>query len=200
MTKQATPTAVDLLKEDHEKVKDLFKQFEKADSSQKEELADQIDLELRVHSMIEEEILYPALRDIDKDIVAESFEEHGVVEQLLDELATMDLSEDQFEAKFKVMQENVEHHIEEEEGEMFPKCSQIPNYEEIGLQMVARKMALLSELGNSGPVDRVEGSEPATMRASDKAATTLAGAKEPQVAPKTSRAAKASKRKASRKK
>lgn len=201
MSKDKNPTAVDLLKEDHDKIKDLFKQFEKAKSAQKEGLADQVDLELRVHSMIEEEILYPALRDIDKEITAESFEEHGVVEQLLDELATMDLSEDQFEAKFKVMQENVEHHMEEEEGEMFPKSKQIPNYEDIGLQMIQRKMQLLEELGEGQAADRVEGSGPATMRASEKSEATLESATQPPPAPaKSKRAASASKRKAASRK
>ena len=194
MTKETTPAAVELLEEDHDKVKALFEQFEKAESSEKEELVDQIDLELRVHAMIEEEILYPALRDIDQEITAESFEEHGVVEQLLDELATMDLTEDQFEAKFKVMKENVEHHIEEEEGEMFPKCPQIPSYEEIGLQLIQRKMELLEELREASPVDRVEGGDPATMRASEKSEATLSAAEQAPV--KSRRAASADKRKA----
>ena len=197
MTKEQTPDAVNMLKEDHEKVKDLFKQFEKAQSAKKEQLADQIDLELRVHSMIEEEILYPALRDIDKEIVAESFEEHGVIEQLLDELATLDLSEDQFEAKFKVMQENVEHHIEEEEGQMFPKCSRIANYEEVAVQMLERKMELMEELSEGDSVDRVEGNEPATMRASEKSEATLEDAVQQE---KSKRAASASKRRAASRK
>jgi len=106
------PTAVDLLTEDHKKVKDLFEKFEKAKSEdEKEEIADQVDLELRVHAMIEEEILYPAIKDIDREITAESFEEHGVVEQLLNELATMDLEEEQFEAKFNMEFRNGSHNV-----------------------------------------------------------------------------------------
>lgn len=169
MPKDEKPGAVELLKEDHQKVKGLFKKFESAsDDEEKEEIADLVDLELRVHSMIEEEILYPAMRDISSEIVAEAFEEHGVVEQLLDELATMDLSSDQFEAKFKVMQENVEHHIEEEEKEMLPKASKIPNYEQIGLKMIERKMQLMDELSMSDSSDRFESGDPATMKASEK--------------------------------
>jgi hypothetical protein len=169
------PTAVDLLKEDHEKVKGLFEQFEKAKSEdEKEEIADQVDLELRVHSMIEEEILYPAMKDIDSEIVTESFEEHGVVEQLLNELATMELGEEQFQAKFKVMKENVEHHIEEEETEMFPKCSKVPNYEELGLIMAERKQKLLSEMRDMEDSERATtGGEPATMKASEKSETLM---------------------------
>src|SRR5829696_3165335 len=104
--------------------------------------------------MIEEEILYPAFTDIDSEITAESFEEHGVVEELLNELATMDLEEEQFEAKFKVMKENVEHHIEEEETQMFPKCPKIPNYEELGLLMAERKQVLLDQLKDMDDSER----------------------------------------------
>jgi iron-sulfur cluster repair protein YtfE (RIC family) len=171
------PTAVDLLKEDHEKVKGLFEKFEKAKSEdEKEEIADQVDLELRVHSMIEEEILYPAMKDIDGEITAESFEEHGVVEELLNELATMDLEEDQFEAKFKVMKENVEHHIEEEENNMFPQCSKIPNYDEIGLKLAQRKKELLDQLRDTDDSERATTKgDPATMKASEKSEAVMAG-------------------------
>jgi hemerythrin superfamily protein len=171
MPKNDNPGAVELLEEDHQKVKDLFEKFEKAkDESEKDEIADQVDLELRIHSMIEEEILYPAVQAVDSEIVAESFEEHGVVEELLNELATMELGDEQFDAKFKVMKENVEHHIEEEEGTMFPQCRDLPNYEELGLQLIQRKMQLKEQLGMlSDSSDRATtGAEPATMLASEK--------------------------------
>ncbi len=177
MAKNNKPGAVDLLEEDHEKVKALFKKFESAsDEEEKEEIADQVDLELRVHSMIEEEILYPAMKDVDSEIVAESFEEHGVVEQLLDELATMDLSSDQFEAKFKVMQENVEHHIEEEEGTMFPKAKKLSDYEALGMRLIERKLQLMDELSMNDSSERAEGGDPATMKASEKSESLLEGA------------------------
>jgi len=174
--------AVELLEKDHRTVEGLFKKFEKAkDEAEKEEIADQVDLELRIHSMIEEEILYPALKDIDSEIVAESFEEHGVVEELLDELATMEMGDEQFQAKFKVMQENVAHHIEEEEKQMFPKCSKIPNYEELGAQLAERKRELAEEFETmgGGAEERVIGAEPATIRATEKAESVLEGAKAP---------------------
>jgi hypothetical protein len=182
MTNKTPVDAVEMLKQDHQKVKDLFKRFESArDEATKEEIADEVDLELRVHSMIEEEILYPAMREIDSEIIAESFEEHGVVEQLLNELASMELGEEQFEAKFKVMQENVEHHIEEEEGDMFPKASRIPNYAQVGQKMMQRKTELQEELSTLGdPSERVPSSStPATRLASEKSETVLEGGAPP---------------------
>ena len=178
MAKNDKPGAVELLEEDHKRFKALFKKFEAAsDDDEKEEIADQVDLELRVHSMIEEEILYPAMKDVDSEIVAESFEEHGVVEQLLDELATMELSSDQFEAKFKVMAENVEHHLEEEEENMFPQARKLPDYEALGLRMIERKMQLMKELSGEESSERAaEGGEPATMKASEKSEALLEGA------------------------
>lgn len=177
MAKNDKPGAVELLEEDHKRFRDLFEKFAGASSDdEKEQIADQIDLELRVHSMIEEEILYPAYKEVDGEIVAESFEEHGVVEQLLDELATMDLSSDQFEAKFKVMQENVEHHLEEEEENMFPKARKLPDYEALGLRMIERKMELMKELGGEESSERAEGGTPATMKASEKSEALLEGA------------------------
>jgi len=183
-------SAVELLKEDHDKVRGLFKQFENAKSQdEKEEIADQVDLELRVHSLIEEEILYPVVKDVDSESVAESFEEHGVVEQLLNELATMDLEDEQFEAKFKVMQENVEHHAEEEESEMFPKCESIPNIDEIGLRLAERKEELLAELRDTEDSDRATTrGNPATMKASEKSEAVLAGEKLPSPSKPRSRA------------
>jgi Hemerythrin HHE cation binding domain len=177
------PGAVELLEEDHRKVQDLFKKFESAKVSEKEEIANQVDLELRVHSMIEEELLYPSLRDAASKMVAEAFEEHGVVEELLNELATMELGDEQFEAKFKVMQENVEHHIEEEEKDLLPQARKLQNYEDLGMQMVQRKVELMKQLGmEEEPSGRATTSgEPATMRASEKSEAALEGASSPPV-------------------
>jgi hypothetical protein len=147
MPKTPETDVVMLLKEDHKKVKELFKQFEKADQSGKQTISDEVDAELRVHSKIEEEILYPAMREIESEMVAEAYQEHEVVEELLDELAAEELDDETFEAKFTVMQENVEHHIEEEEKEMLPKASKLPNYEDLSRQMWQRKTALMAEMG-----------------------------------------------------
>jgi hypothetical protein len=190
MTSRKQPGAVELLKEDHRKVKDLFKKFESAkDESEKDQIADEVDLELRVHSMIEEEILYPAMRDVDSEMVAEAFEEHGVVEELLNELATMELGDEQFDAKFKVMQENVEHHIEEEEGDLFPKTSKLPGYEDLGFKLVQRKVELMEELKMKGDASEraTSGAQPATMLASEKSESVLEGASSPPPASEPAR-------------
>ncbi|HZO28996.1 MAG TPA: hemerythrin domain-containing protein, partial [Chloroflexota bacterium] len=117
--------AVKLLKDDHKKVKELFRQFEKARSTdRKKVIAEEAMHELEVHAEIEEEIFYPAAKakaDAEgKELVAEAVEEHHVVKVLIGELKSMREVNEQFEAKFTVLIENVEHHIEEEEKEMLP--------------------------------------------------------------------------------
>ena len=100
--------AVKLLKDDHEKVKGLFRQFEKARSEgKKKQLADEIMMELEVHSKIEEEIFYPAVRekggDDQQEIVAEAVEEHHVVDVLMKEIKELEPSDERFEAKMTVL-------------------------------------------------------------------------------------------------
>jgi iron-sulfur cluster repair protein YtfE (RIC family) len=119
--------AIQLLTQDHEKVKQLFQQYDElaeAQPERKRELAEKIIQELMVHERVEEEIFYPAYRasadEEGKELVAEANEEHHVVDLILDELQAVDLSAEDFNAKFKVLKENVEHHIQEEEEEMFP--------------------------------------------------------------------------------
>ncbi|HYH65269.1 MAG TPA: hemerythrin domain-containing protein [Urbifossiella sp.] len=116
--------AVSLLKEDHERVKDLFDQFEAAKShTAKTRIVRAALAELKVHAAIEEELFYPAVRKpIGKEIMNEADEEHHVAKLLIAELDTMDGSESHFDAKFHVLAENVRHHIKEEENEMLPKA------------------------------------------------------------------------------
>jgi hemerythrin superfamily protein len=117
-----------MLKEDHKKVKRLFREFEKshksAETAAKRALVDEIIKELTTHAFIEETIFYPAARaevpDND-DQVLESVEEHHVVAWLLSELAKLDPADETFDAKVTVLIENVEHHVEEEEQEFFPE-------------------------------------------------------------------------------
>jgi hemerythrin-like domain-containing protein len=147
-------TAVDpvkLLKDDHKKVKDLFRQFEKARSDdRKKQIAEEVFHELEVHAAIEEEIFYPAARaKMDKDgkaVVDEGFEEHHVVKMLIGELQALPRVNEQYEAKFKVLTENVEHHIEEEEKEMLPDAKKAlgDDVDMIGTQMEARKDELMA--------------------------------------------------------
>jgi hemerythrin-like domain-containing protein len=117
--------AIVVLKQDHRAVKKLFRAFEKADTSaERSKLVDQILEELTVHTYIENECMYPAVQELLPDLeddVLESYEEHHVADVLCMELATMSPDEKHFEAKTTVLIENIEHHIEEEEQEWFPK-------------------------------------------------------------------------------
>ena len=141
--------AVKLLKDDHEKVKGLFRQFEKARSEdKKKQLADEIMMELEVHSKIEEEIFYPAVREKvgEDELVAEAVEEHHVVDVLMQEIKQLEPSDERFEAKMTVLIENVEHHIEEEEEEMLPDAKKKlgKDVEALGDQMEQRKQQLMA--------------------------------------------------------
>lgn len=127
--------AFTLLKADHKKVAGIL---EKIDSTTergvktREELFTRLKTELDVHARIEETIFYPVLKKADetRDITLEAFEEHRLVKQLLGELDTMGKGEEQWTAKFTVLKENIEHHVEEEEGEMFPKARKVLSEEE----------------------------------------------------------------------
>lgn len=119
--------ALDLLTADHNRVRGLFAQFHKAqdddDLATMTELAAKIFQELEVHTKIEEQVFYPAAHDLTEEIaeiIDEGAEEHHVVDVLMDEVRQLDPSDPQWVAKLTVMIENVEHHAEEEETEMFP--------------------------------------------------------------------------------
>src|SRR4051794_12438485 len=115
--------AVALLKEDHERVKKLFDQFEETKGrAAKRKIAQQALSELKIHAALEEELFYPSVRKpVGKEIMNEADEEHHVAKLLIAELDMMDGSESHFDAKFMVLAENVRHHIREEENEMLPK-------------------------------------------------------------------------------
>jgi|ERR1043166_1133231 iron-sulfur cluster repair protein YtfE (RIC family) len=125
-----------LLKADHKKVAGILEKIDATTErgiKTREELFGQLKTELEVHTRIEETILYPALKEVDKtrDITFEAFEEHRLVKQLLAELDKMSKSEEQWTARFTVLKENIEHHVEEEEGEMFPKANKALTQDEI---------------------------------------------------------------------
>ncbi len=136
---------IQLLETDHRKVKKLLAQGQSAVSDHdKQSIFDEVHLELTVHEIIEEEIFYPACRSHPKakDIVLEGIEEHHVVDELLGELTGLPTNDETWDAKFKVMRENVEHHIEEEEGTMFPQAKQAldgSDLRQLGDRMEARK-------------------------------------------------------------
>jgi hypothetical protein len=116
--------ATDLLKKQHRQVEKLFKQAEKAeDPRQRRKLMEQIAADLKMHTRIEEEIFYPAVRELGtskaEEMIDEAFEEHHVVDLVLAELPQVDPEDERFEAKMTVLSELVEHHVEEEEKEMF---------------------------------------------------------------------------------
>ena len=146
--------ALKLLKEDHDRIKPLLAEIkettERAEKT-RSELFSRIKEELTVHEVIEEEIFYPTLKEHPKakEIVLEGYEEHDVVNILMGELDGMEPTDERFGPKVTVMAENVEHHIEEEEGEMFAKARQVfdaDELEELGNRMVSRKESARQEL------------------------------------------------------
>jgi len=144
---------IKLLKDDHQKVKKLFREFEAAGEKayqKKGKIAGQIFEELEVHAAIEEEIFYPAVdAKADKEgkaVLKEAEEEHHVVHVLLGELKAMDVQDEYFVAKMTVLIENVEHHIEEEETEMLPDARKTlgADLERLGQEMEQRKKVLMA--------------------------------------------------------
>lgn len=149
----STTDAISLLKADHRAVKDLFDQFKEAKTKrEKAKLAAEAMTELKIHTVIEEEIFYPTVRKglnkaIGKEeatkLMDEADEEHHVAKLLIAELGTMKASDDHWEAKFTVLSENVLHHVKEEEGEMFPEARKLDiDYKALGAEMLARKESL----------------------------------------------------------
>jgi hemerythrin HHE cation binding domain-containing protein len=140
--------ALQLLREDHRKVQDLFKEFDAAERAEdKKRIVTQVIQELEVHSQIEEEIFYPAVRreaDPDDAIMDEAEEEHHVVDTIIEELRRMQPRAKNYDAKFKVLAENVKHHIQEEETMMLPKAAELggSRMAELGGQMLLRKAEL----------------------------------------------------------
>src|SRR5215211_2892372 len=125
--------AFNLLKADHRKVEELFAQLESARGQAKLRVFEQIKTELDLHTHIEETIFYPALEEPKQthDLTLEAYEEHDVVKKLLKELSRAKTANEEWEAKAKVLQENVEHHVEEEENELFPKAEAALGEEQI---------------------------------------------------------------------
>jgi len=142
--------AFDLLKEDHKKVAGIFEKLEPTTEralKTREELFSKLNSELEVHTAVEEQIFYPVLKEAaeTREITFEAFEEHRVVKELLKELASTPKDTEEWTAKLTVLKENVEHHVEEEEGEMFKKARKVltdEEAEELGSRMEAAKKKL----------------------------------------------------------
>ena len=140
--------AISLLMKDHKNVKALFAQYEGLSDrsfATKKKLADQICHELTVHTQVEEEIFYPAVRRPihDGDLMDEALVEHASAKELIAQILAMDPSEDLYDAKVTVLSEQIEHHVQEEEGDMFPKVRKTGvDLDALGEQMAARKEQL----------------------------------------------------------
>jgi Hemerythrin HHE cation binding domain len=116
----------EMLKTDHRQVQELFTRFEDADKRTRASIAEETLTALEVHAALEEEIVYPAIAEVveDEETINEAKEEHHVAKLLIKELHKMDAGDEAFATKFKVLGELVGHHIEEEEGEMFPQAQE----------------------------------------------------------------------------
>ena len=142
--------ALTLLKADHDKMKKLLTEGESTTErgeKTRTELFEKIKSELMIHERIEEEIFYPALKSHPKakDIVLESYEEHHVVDEIMGELEATDVADETWGPKFKVMKENVEHHMQEEEGELFDQARQV--FEADELEELGARMEELKKVG-----------------------------------------------------
>ena len=138
--------AIAMLVEDHKKVNSLFKQFEElSDRSKvsKKKIADQICHELDVHTQIEEQIFYPSVRTPlkDDDLMDEALVEHASAKELIAQILEMDPGDDLYDAKIKVLSEQIEHHVKEEESKMFPEVRKT----KIDLVALGEKMKTLKE-------------------------------------------------------
>jgi hemerythrin superfamily protein len=156
-SKTGQQNAIDMLLEDHKKVQKLFKDFEKLDREDTEacqEVVSTACTELKVHSMIEKELFYPAVRDQvekeeDEDLLSEAEVEHQTVDQLVETLEGMDPGDAMYAAHFTVLSEYVKHHVQEEEKEMFPRVKKMKSLDldALGEEMKSRKQELMTEFG-----------------------------------------------------
>ncbi len=159
--------AIELLKMQHEEAKKLFTEIEAAEDEKKEELFEQLADALAVHATIEEKHFYPATKNArTEELLQEAVEEHLGIKRLIADLLEMSPEDAQFDAKVKVLKEQVEHHVEEEEGELFPKVRKMFREDELDdLAVVMQDMAddlkaagapreaVPAETGSAAPLD-----------------------------------------------
>jgi hypothetical protein len=151
-----------MLRQDHNKVKQLFQRFEQTEStSERRAIVESALVELEVHTRLEEEIFYPAVRKARQnaetvEMMDEAEEEHHVVDVLAREIMNLKPDDPAYSAKFTVLSENVKHHIEEEESEMLPQAEELgpERLEELGTQMEQRKQALMTAGNGRGSSSR----------------------------------------------
>lgn len=156
MAKPDAPDAIALLKADHRTVEDLFAQFEKAKGDdRKRKIAERICTELKIHAQIEEEIFYPACQgQIDEDLLDEAYVEHDGAKLLINEIEEGGPDEAFYDAKVKVLQEEIEHHVEEEEKRaegMFAQARKAGlDMDELGRRLAERKSELMAKAKSEG--------------------------------------------------
>jgi hemerythrin superfamily protein len=142
--------ALELLEQDHREVEGYFDDYEELkDDKAKAELSEKICLALKIHTQIEEEIFYPEARKAtkDDDLIDEALVEHAGAKQLISQIESMEVGDDLYDAKVKVLGEQVKHHIEEEEDELFPEVESAKmDLDGLGKTMAARKVELMTEL------------------------------------------------------
>jgi hemerythrin superfamily protein len=158
---------IDMLKEDHQKVKALFEEFEQAEGREQGEIAKTAMQDLEVHAALEEKLIYPAIREaIDEDEkMNEAVEEHHLVHVLIGELKKIKPSDERFHAKFSVLGELVKHHIEEEEGEILPKAEESDiDWEELEPQVMKKREQLMNKGKSSRSSGSAQGRKPAKRK------------------------------------
>ena len=153
MATSAKSNALELLKKDHRKVAGILEQL--ADTTKRAtktrvELLQELKKELSLHEYIEENLFYPAVQDKaknkeTKELVAEAYEEHHFVNTIIDELSATEVEDDEWKAKLTVLKENIEHHVHEEEHEMFPKAKEILDAK--ALEKMAEQIELMKQEG-----------------------------------------------------
>jgi hemerythrin-like domain-containing protein len=171
--------AIDLLTDDHDEVKKIFKQFKQlveddAPRNEKSALVKKACNALIIHTKVEEEIFYPAVRKAtgDTELMDEAKVEHEGAKDLIDQLLDMMPGEEMYDAKFIVLSEQVKHHIKEEESKMFPEAKKAKvDLEALGRKMEKRKMELEQEMG----VSDVDVEDISSLSSSDKARLTDEG-------------------------
>lgn len=150
---QEKKNALALLEQDHREAEAYFKEYETAQAEAKEAVALKICLALQVHAQIEEEIFYPAVRDVieNRELLDEAIVEHAAAKQLIAEIEAMEVGDQLRDAKVKVLGEQIRHHILEEEGELFPQINDGKlDLESLGFEMAALKQELLKEVAEGG--------------------------------------------------
>lgn len=153
MAQAAQPKAFEILKKDHRKVATILEQLAdttKRANKTRHELLDELKKELALHEHIEENLFYPAVQDKAKDkevkeLVSEAYEEHHLVDKIIDELYDTPTEDDAWKAKFTVLKENIEHHVNEEETELFPKAKETLGKE--ALDKMAEQIELMKQEG-----------------------------------------------------